>query len=242
VIPRSLGSLPMSDLLDYRLDGEVAVLTYDDGKANVFGHPGIDAIHEALDRAEQEARALLFVGREGKFSAGFDLSVMTSGVDNMRALVLAGAELALRVLTFPRPTVAACTGHGLAMGAILLLAFDHRVGADGPFKLGMNEVAIGMSVPDFAMELARFRIPTEYFAEVLFGKIHDPRAASRRGYLDEVVAPDEVVTRAGAVAQDLSALHSSAHSISKDLARGPLRARIEERLAADIASLGPPTT
>ena len=228
-------------LVDYRLDGEVAVLTYDDGKANVFGHPGIDAIHEALDRAEQEARALLYVGREGKFSAGFDLSVMTSGVENMRTLVGAGAELALRVLTFGIPTVAACTGHGLAMGAILLLAFDHRVGAEGPFKLGMNEVAIGMNVPDFAMELARFRIPKQYFAEVLFGQIHDPASAAQRGYLDEVVPADEVVDRALAKAQELSALDSRAHSVSKDLARGPLRARIEERLAADIAALGPPT-
>lgn len=232
----------MSDLLDYRLDGQVAVLTYDDGKANVYGPAGLAAIHEGLDRAEEEARAVLLVGREGKFSAGFDLSVMTSGVEHMRGLVQAGAELALRIFTFPRPTVAACTGHALAMGAIMLLGFDHRVGADGAYKLGMNEVAIGMSVPQFAIELGRFRIPTRYFAEVLFGTIHTPAAAVERGYLDEVVAPAQVVARATEVAHQLSTLSSTAHAISKDLARGEVARMVGERLAADISTLGPPAT
>ena len=232
----------MSDLLDYRLDGQVAVLTYDDGKANVYGPAGIAAIHEGLDRAEEEARAVLLVGREGKFSAGFDLSVMTSSVENMRGLVQAGAELALRIFTFPRPTVAACTGHALAMGAIMLLGFDHRVGADGPYKVGMNEVAIGMSVPHFAVELSRFRIPSRYYAEVLFGTVHTPAAAVERGYLDEVVGPDEVVGRASEVAHQLSTLNSTAHAISKDLARGAVARDAGERLAADIATLGPPAT
>jgi enoyl-CoA hydratase len=232
--------MAMPDLLDYRLDGDVAVLTYDDGKANVFGHPGIDAIHAALDKAEQEARAVLLVGREGKFSAGFDLSVMTSGVDQMRGLVKAGARLANRVLTYRLPTVAACTGHGLAMGAILLLAFDHRVGAEGPFKLGMNEVAIGMHVPHFAVELGRFRIPTRHFGELLFGTVHDPVGAVERGYLDEVVPADEVVATALAKATQLATLSTSAHAMTKELARGDLHALIESRLDADIDRLGPP--
>lgn len=232
----------MTDLLDYQLDGGVAVLTYDDGKANVYGHPGIGAIHAALDRAEQEARAVLLVGRPGKFSAGFDLSVMTSGVDEMRGLVQAGAELAMRLFTFPRPTVAACTGHGLAMGAIMLLAFDHRVGAEGSFKLGMNEVAIGMNVPHFAIELGRFRIPTAYFGELLFGRTYSPAEAVTRGYLDEVVDAESVVARATEVAHELSALNSTAHAKSKDLARGAVKAEILDRLVADLASLAPPKT
>ena len=131
----------MSDLLDYRLDDTVAVLTFDDGKANAYSHDALAAIGEGLDRAEQEATAVLLAGRPGKFSAGFDLSVMTAGDEPMRALVSAGAQLALRVFTFPMPVVAACTGHGLAMGAIMLLVCDARVGADGPFKIGLNEVA-----------------------------------------------------------------------------------------------------
>lgn len=228
----------MSDLIDYRLVDGVAVITHDDGKANVYGHDAIDGIHAALDRAEQEAGSVLWVGREGKFSAGFDLSVMTSTADAMIALVAAGGELATRLLTFPRPTVAACTGHGLAMGGIMLLAFDHRVGADGPFKLGLNEVAIGMNVPDFAMELARFRIPTRYFAEVLFGTVHLPADAVERGYLDQVVAADAVVATAMEKATYLATLDARAHSMSKDLARGPLAERIRSRMQADLAQFG----
>lgn len=230
----------MSDVIDYRLVDGVAVITHDDGKANVYGHAAIDGIHAALDRAEQEAGAVLWIGREGRFSAGFDLAVMTSDADAMVGLVAAGAELATRLLTFPRPTVAACTGHALAMGGIMLLAFDHRVGLDGPYKIGLNEVAIGMNVPDFAMELSRFRIPQRYFAEVLFGTVHAPTAAVERGYLDEVVTGGVVdaVARATEVATQLATLNARAHSMSKALARGPLAERIRARLMEDLGQFG----
>ena len=90
---------------------------------------------------------MAIIGRPGKFSAGFDLSVMTAGPDQARDLLRAGADLALRIYTFPIPVVLGATGHALAMGAILLMAADVRIGADGPFKVGLPEVEIGMPLP-----------------------------------------------------------------------------------------------
>ena len=144
--------------LTYELDGKVAVLSIDDGKANAIGHEMIDDMNTALDKAEHEARSVMIIGRPGRFSAGFDLSVMTGEPRGMQALVKAGADLILRLYMHPQPVIAACTGHALAAGSLLLLASDTRIGIKGDFKIGLNEVAIGMALPIFAVELARDRL------------------------------------------------------------------------------------
>jgi enoyl-CoA hydratase len=231
-----------SQLLDYRLDGTLAVLTLDDGKANAYSHEALDAIGAALDRAEQEATAVLLVGRPGRFSAGFDLSVMTSGDEPMRALVSAGAELLLRVFTFPMPVVVACTGHALAAGALMLLSADRRIGADGAFKIGLNEVAIGMGLPHFAVELARYRMPASAFDSALLGRTFAPADAVAAGYLDRVVAPDDLLAEATAEATELAALSKGAVAHSKRLARQAIADDARGRLAADLANTTGPRT
>src|SRR5713101_2236105 len=138
----------MSDeIVRYRLEEKVAVIEMDDGKVNAISH----SVIEALDRAEREAKAIVLSGRAGRFSGGFDLGVMRGGAEQARALVGKGAELALRLYGFSLPVVIACTGHAIAMGAVLLLSGDTRLGAEGDFKIGLNEVSIGLALPPFAM-------------------------------------------------------------------------------------------
>lgn len=230
-----------STLLDYRLDGSLAVLTLDDGKANAYGHEALEAIGAAFDRAEQEASGVLLVGRPGRFSAGFDLSVMTSGEEPMRALVTAGAELLLRVFTFPAPVVVACTGHALAAGALMLLVADRRIGADGPFKVGLNEVAIGMGLPHFAVELARYRMPPSSFDSALVGTTFAPSDAVAAGYLDRIVSPDDVFAEALTEARQLAELRTGAVAYSKHLARQPIVDGIRAYLATEMATLAGPS-
>ena len=101
----------------------VVVVHLDDGKANALTHEIIGALQRALDRAEadDDVGAVAIIGRPGRFSAGFDLSVMTAGPDQARDLLRAGGELAFRMYELPKPIVLGCTGHALAMGAILLM-------------------------------------------------------------------------------------------------------------------------
>lgn len=224
----------------YALDGSVAVITVDDGKANAYSHEVLAELHEALDRAEREARAVLLVGREGRFSAGFDLKVMTSGDEPMRGLVCAGARLLARVFVFPRPVVAACTGHALAAGALMLLVTDHRVAAEGPFKIGLNEVSIGMPLPQFGVDLARYRMPPSQLELALLGQVVDPITAIRAGYVDEVVPPEAVVDSAARIAQRLSELRSDAVARTKLAARGAIARSIVETVDADMAAISGP--
>ena len=97
----------MSEAVTYELRDRVALIQLDDGKANALSHAVIDGLHAALDRAEQEAAAVLLAGRPGRFSAGFDLSVMRQGGDAVGQLVGDGARLALRLYEFPVPVVIA---------------------------------------------------------------------------------------------------------------------------------------
>ena len=162
------------------IEDGVAVLHFDDGKANVLSHAAIDAFEAALDRAADEARAVCIVGREGKLCAGFDLSVMTGEPDGARQLVSRGAALLMRLYLHPQPVVVAVTGHALAAGALLALTCDVRIGADVPAKIGLNETSIGMPLPQFAIELARDRLDA-HGVRAGHARRRDLRPRGRRG-------------------------------------------------------------
>lgn len=208
-------------IVRYQLDGDVAVIRIDDGKANALSHAVIDALDAALQQANAEAKAVVLVGREGKFSAGFDLKTMTAGPEQAVGLLKAGIELAHSVFLNPIPVVIAATGHGLAMGAILLMAADLRIGAEGPYKIGMNEVRIGMPVPRSALAFAENRLArTELVEAIQLATVYDPAGAVAAGYLDRVVPLAEVEATAVAAAHELAeALHPTAFRLTREYLR-----------------------
>ena len=230
-----------AESIRYELRDSVAVITMDDGKANALSLAVIEALHACLDRAEREAAAVLLTGRDRRLSGGFDLSVMTSSVENMRTLVTAGAELLMRLYLFPRPVVVACNGHALAMGALLLLVADARIGADGDFKIGLNEVSIQMPLPVFGMELARARLSKRHFtAAVTQARIYDPQRAVDAGYLDATAPPQQLYNVAFAAARQLAVLPNPAFSSTKERERGATAKFIRDTLEADMTTLTGP--
>jgi len=222
----------------YELDGDVAVIRIDDGKANALSHAVIDSIEAFLHKAQGEAKAVVLVGREGKFSAGFDLATMTAGPEQAIGLLKAGIELAHSVYLSPIPVVVAATGHGLAMGAILLMAADLRIGAEGPYKIGMNEVRIGMPVPRSALAFAENRLArTELVESIQLAKVYDPAGAVTAGFLDQVVPLDEVESTARAAATDLAAaLHPTAFKLTREYLRQETADKILAGLDLDAGS------
>lgn len=206
--------------------GDVAVVRLDDGKANALGFDLVDGLSGALDDAA-DAGAICIVGREGRFSAGFDLTVMRS--ERAVELMGKGATLALRLVEHPAPVVLGVTGHALAMGAVLLLTADWRVGAEGPFKLGLNEVRIGLFVPQFATDLAEARLSKRHFNEaVQLAEVYDPQGALAAGFLDEVVDPEHVESRALERAMAwASDLDPRAFARTREIARGELLAKLK---------------
>ncbi len=230
----------MGEILSYESVDGVAVLRMDDGKANALSHEMLDAFTAALDRAEREAGAVVLAGREGRFSAGFDLKTMMSGVDAAKKLVSRGAEIYLRLYGFPLPVVAACTGHALAGGALLLLVSDTRLGAEGDFKIGLNEVKISLTLPILAQELARDRLsPRHLTAATIQAAIYTPDGACEAGYLDRLAGVDTVVAEAIAEAKELSALPRAAHANTKAKLRARTITYIRDTLESDMIELAP---
>jgi enoyl-CoA hydratase len=225
-------------LLTYAEADGIATVTMDDGKANALSMEMIDELGAALDRAEASANAVVLIGREGKFSAGFDLRVMMSGPEAARALVERGGELLLRLYGLPLPVVVACTGHAIAGGALLAATGDTRSGAQGEFKIGLNEVQNGLPVPILAHELARDRLhPSELVASVLQAKMYDPDGAVGAGWLDRVVAPELVVPEARAEAAKLSRLPKAAYGASKRSLRRATIEHVRATLAPNLVEL-----
>jgi enoyl-CoA hydratase len=149
--------------MDYQLQSNIAIVTLDDGKANVVGHNFQDGLNSALDRAQQEnASGVILRGREGMFSAGFDLGEFRKGPEAGMAMVTKGMQLLIRMYSFPLPLVAACTGHAIAMGAFILMACDTRIGTRGNYKITLPETAIGMELPPLLLELTTSRIAPQF--------------------------------------------------------------------------------
>lgn len=231
-----------TELATYTLENKVAVVRMDDGKANALSKPMIDAVAAALARAESEASAIVLAGRPDRFCAGFDLRVMMSGPDQAKELLRAGSALLMRLYGATIPLVIAATGHALAGGALVVLTGDHRIGAAGAYKHGLNEVAIGMPVPVLAMELARDRLlPTELVRATLMAQQYDPEGALRAGYLDALAAPDDVIPRAVAEAARLGGFSRMAFRATKERLRGKTISYITESLDSDMRALMLPT-
>jgi len=223
------------------IDDGVAVVRLDDGKVNVISHRVIELLHAALDRSLEEATAVAIIGRDGKLSAGFDLTEMTAGIERTKALVGAGGHLLMRVYGHPQPVVLGVTGHALAAGALLALSCDVRIGGDGPAKIGLNETAIGMGLPHYAVELALERLnPAHLRRGAVQAEIYDAAGAVDAGYLDRVVAADDVERATIEEARRLGQLPASAYRHTKLALHRALIERVEPNIDPDMASLTAP--
>jgi enoyl-CoA hydratase len=221
-------------LVTYSKNADVAKITMDDGKVNVMSQQMLRELTMAFEQAARErVMVVLTSGRQGIFSAGFDTKILArKDPQEVFDMVKLGAELAARVLAFPRPVIVACPGHAYPMGAFLLLASDIRIGADGPYRIGLNEVAIGIAVPTFGLELARHRLLPAYLQRTaLTGEMFSPAEAMTAGFLDRVVSLNDLQAAADAVAAGLAKIDFPSHASTKKRLRGTALSTV--RLAID---------
>ena len=206
----------MSDLIAYHLEDGIATLTLSNGKVNAISPDVITAFNAALDQAEQDRAVVIITGQPGILSGGYDLKVMTASPEQAIELVRQGSTLARRLLAHPFPVVIACSGHAVAKGAFLLLSVDYRIGVEGPFSIGLNEVQIGMTMHHAGIELARDRLRKSAFhRSVINGEMFTPLTAVDAGFLDKVVKPDELQAAALEAARQLKKINMRAHRNTK---------------------------
>jgi enoyl-CoA hydratase len=228
----------VGDFVRYELGEGIATVTLDDGKVNVLSLDGFGELARALDRAEADGAVVVLRGRAGAFSAGFHLPSLLARDDAAVDMIITGFELAERVLAFPTPVVAACTGHALAMGAFLLLAADLRIGTLGPYKIGTNEVAIGLVMPGFGIEMTRQRLAPPYFhRSVVNGEVYSPEEAVAAGFLDRAVPPEGFDAAVQDAAAGFAKLDPRVFSTTKRRTRAQALAALRAAIEADEAGL-----
>jgi enoyl-CoA hydratase len=185
---------------------DVTIVRMHDGKVNAMSPAMLTALGDALDRAlSSDARAVVLTGDGKSFSAGLALPEL---IDLDRATLARFMDVfgnaMRRVLTSPRPTVAAINGHAIAGGCVLALMCDVRVMTSAPAKIGLSEVQLGIGLPAIVVEPLRIRVPpTSWTPIALEGLLVEPEEALRLGLVDEVVAPGDLVARATARAKAL---------------------------------------
>ncbi len=206
----------MSALVNYQFQDNISLITLDDGKANTFSPAMQVALNKSLDQAEADGGIAILTGREGMFSAGFDLQVFQQGGEALVGMLSGGAELTRRLRCFPQPIITACSGHAMAMGLFAMLSTDYVVAVDGPFKITANEVAIGMTLPFFATETCRHRMaPAHFHRAAATAELYSPTMAVSAGMIDAVVSADALLDAARAKAQEFARLQLPAYRATK---------------------------
>ena len=224
----------MSELVAYSLEDGIATLTLNNGKVNAFSPELIAALNKGLDQAEAAGAVVILTGQPGILSGGYDLKVMMSGPQAAIDLVASGSTLARRMLAHPQPIIVACPGHAVAKGAFVLLSADYRIGVEGPFSIGLNEVKIGMTMHHVGIAIARDRLTKPVFQRsVINAEIFTPQGAMAAGFLDQVVAPEQLLSTAMEVAQQMKKLNLTAHKNTKRKVRKALLDELDTAIELD---------
>ena len=213
-------------------EGDISIITLNDGKANVFSPAMIKDVNSCLDNIPTDSGCLIIRGSKGMFSAGFDLKVIGSGdVDAIRGMSKSGFEMLSRILDFPRPVIGACTGHGIALGTFLLCCCDYRIGLKGDFMIGANEMRTNMVIPIPILELIKFRVSQAHkYRAILGGTIYPISEAVEAGLIDEVVDEESFEDKLSEKAQDLATMGHPSYSLTKELFIGEVSKKIKNAL------------
>ncbi len=219
-----------------RADG-VTTLTMDDGKANVMSVRMLQSLHQALQQAQEQRDIVVLRGRAGLFSGGFDLAAFKREPAEIVQMLTEGARLAERMLAYPHPLLAVCTGHAIAMGAFVLLSADWRIGTDDATRIVQaNEVQNAMTLPRFAIEVCRQRLtPAALERTALQAEPHAPRQALEAGFFDELAAPAALADAVQARVTRLRKLDPGAYTATKQRLRADTLAALRRAIDADVA-------
>lgn len=225
----------MNEFVSFLSAENYAIIGINNGKANAISHEVIDELNAAFNQAEKENKVVILTGSNGIFSGGFDLKVMTKSPESAKELVTKGSKLSLRMLSFPKPIIVACNGHAIAKGAFLLLSADYRIGVEGNFKIGLNEVMIGMTMHHAGIAIAKARLSEVYLnRSVNNAEIYNPKEAIKAGFLDVIVPESELISTAINIAGMFGKLNSKAHAATKLRVRKQHLENLEKAIEMDL--------
>lgn len=182
------------------LKDQIAIITLNRGKSNAINREMVLELMEAFSQIEKDEKigGAMITGQGNFFSAGLDL-IEIYDYDQNQAKEFWNLFLSLnaKITAFKKPLVAAINGHSPAGGCVLCLACDARVMAEGKFIIGLNEVPVGIIVPNVIFQSYSFWLGTAAASRSLLeGRLFNPQEAKEIGLVDELVAQDRILTAA----------------------------------------------
>ncbi len=225
-------------VVHYEVRDRIAHVAIDHGKANTLSSEVLAALEVALSQAEaagpETVGAMLLTGKPGFLSGGFDLDEIKASPESAGRLVTNGGALFTRMYGSAVPIVVACPGHAIAAGALLMMGADERIGVSGKFKIGLIETQIGMVLPRWAIEMAQERLSKRHEQVAMVGgRTYDPMGALDAGFLDAVVAPEDLEAKALEAANYWAGLPRAAYAGQVKMIRADRIARLDAAVAAD---------
>jgi enoyl-CoA hydratase len=202
-----------------------------------FDHPPVNALDlDLLNVIIASMRNIdgpvVITGAGRCFSAGVDLrALVDGGAEYAERFVTALSEAFLAVFDHPAPVIAAINGHAIAGGCVLAMCADVRLMSGG--TIGLTELAVGVPFPVAALEVCRFVMGTSASRAALQAKTIDAEIALARGWIDAVVANDELIPQAIAAARELGQYSPSAYAATKRQLHHPVRAAIDAGTEVD---------
>lgn len=219
---------------EVREDG-ILLVTLDKPPANAIDEALLAALDAAIEaaRAEDSVRAVILTGAGAFFSGGFDFAAPRRDDVVATELYAQYRRAHVNLLSLPKPTLAMVNGHATAGGLILALACDYRLGVEGDYRVGLNEVAVGASYPRAASEIVRLRLSHACASElILRASLHRADQAVRLGLVEELIAEadfeDAVFERAGRLAKFPREAYAHAKAALVAEAVGRIEAETEE--------------
>ncbi len=219
--------------------GEIVELKMDRPPANALNVELVEKITNAhAEACRQGARAIILSGREGMFSAGLDVpELIKLDRAGMHQFWCGFLGLTRVLAASPIPVVAALSGHSPAGGTVLAIHCDYRIAVAGKFKMGLNEVQVGLPVPS-AILFAYSRLIGNRLAQqyAVAGQLIPVDQALAVGLVDELCEMDELTERAVAWCQSIIALPSVAMMQTRKLCKAPLVDALDSAADADVVT------
>jgi enoyl-CoA hydratase len=216
------------------IENNISIITLDDGKANVFSPKMIQDVNDCLDQVPTQNGALIITGRDGMFSAGFDLKIISAGeMSAITEMTTNGFKLLSRIFSFPRPVLGACSGHGIALGTFLLCCCDYRIGVKGEFMIGANEMRTNMVIPTPILELIKFRVSNGHkYRAILGAEMYLIEDGIEAGLIDEVVEPENLMEASMHKIKDLASMGHPSYTLTKELLIQELHQKINNAISS----------
>ena len=212
-------------MIERRNADGIRTLTLAHGKVSAIDiELGEALVAEFKAAMDPSVKAVIVTGSGSSFSAGVDLfRLIKDGPEYGRRFVPVLDQFLRSTLTFPKPVVAAINGHAIAGGCILAAACDHRIMTEGPGRIGIPELAVGVPFPALPLQIMVARVADGHLRDLVFtGRTVQIDEARTMGLIDEKCPAGMLLDRATEVAQKLVAIPPGAFALTKEAFYSPI--------------------